>query len=214
SGWDLVRATDMGGNTWVRTYSRTASSEPDNYAWNFTPSGSWNYVTTMSWRGFYGVTDSAANFSVDSTATSQIFPQLQAKTGDIYLAFGYNWSNTTQTFSPPGLTVRSQQARSVTTGSEKITSDGPTTAYTVTAATNGKMAATSILLSKDEPPNQHLDTEADPLELDLSVTPATANADATSNASTLGLESEYVPASATTEVVASSLALSLEATLE
>src|SRR5690606_8419865 len=191
SGWDLVRATDMGGNTWVRTYSRTASSEPDNYAWNFTPSGSWNYVTTMSWRGFYGVTDSAANFSVDSTATSQIFPQLQAKTGDIYLAFGYNWSNTTQTFSPPGLTVRSQQARSVTTGSEKITTDVPTTAYTVTAAMNGKMAATSILLSKDEPPNQHLDTEADPLELYLSVTPATANADATTSATDFELEIDF-----------------------
>src|SRR5690606_42151778 len=91
-----------------------------------------------------------------------------------------------------GLTVRSQQARSVTTGSEKITSDGPTTAYTVTAATNGKMAATSILLSKDVPPNQHLDTEADPLELDLSVTPATANANSNYSATDYELEIDFV----------------------
>src|SRR5690606_31050443 len=203
SGWDLVRATDMGGNTWVWTYTRIASSEPASYTWGFVPDH-WNYVTTHTWRGFYGVTDSAVSFSPDSTETSQTFPQLQALTNDVLLAFGYNWSNTTQSFSPAGLTERTQQARSAISGSQRITSDGPTTAYTVTAAVAGKMAATSILLSKDEPPNQHLDTEADPLELDLSVTPATANANATTSATDFELEIDFGDPALSAEVFTAS----------
>src|SRR5690606_23748109 len=74
----------------------------------------------------------------------------------------------------------------------------------VTAATNGKMAATSILLSKDEPPNQHLDTEADPLELDLSVTPATANANATTSATDFELEIDFGDPALSAEVFTAS----------
>ena len=213
SGWDLVRATDMGGGTWVWTYTRIASSEPASYTWGFVPDH-WNYVTTHAWRGFYGVTDSAVSFSPDSTATSQTFPQLQALTNDVLLAFGYNWSNTTQSFSPAGLTERTQQARSAISGSQRITSDGPTTAYTVTAAVAGKMAATSVLLSKNPPPTQDLDTEADPLVLELEIDPATAEADVVTSGNALDLELEHGAASATADVVGSALALDLTASLE
>src|SRR5690606_16211862 len=129
-GWDLVRATDILGNTWVLTYNRFASIERASYTSEFVQDHC-NYVTTHTRRGFYGVTDSAVSCSPDSTETSQTFPQLQALTNDVLLAFGYNWSNTTQSFSPAGLTERTQQARSAISGSQRITSDGPTTAYTV-----------------------------------------------------------------------------------
>lgn len=147
-GWTLARTTVVDGPTTTWVLYRHADAEPAGYTitWD---GAHWHYAVIVAWRGAAGIraTASATGTGIDQLA----LPSLDARVGDVLVAFGYHWSETSKTWSPAGLTGIIDLPRGIIASYETTTA-GPTPAYTLTAGTVGHMSATAILLRPTPPP--------------------------------------------------------------
>lgn len=167
-GWTLARTTVVDGptTTWV-LYRHATDDEPSVYevVWE---DSHWHFVAILAWRGAAGIraTASATGTGIDQLA----LPSLDARVGDVLVAFGYHWSETSKNWSPAGLTTVANLPRGIIASYETTTA-GPTPAYTLIAGTTGHMAATAILLEPPAgpsfPPNVTVELQVDGSWVDI-----------------------------------------------
>lgn len=153
AGWDLVTSDvggDVGTDTGVYLYSRTASAEPASYDWVWSGEH-WHHGICVAVRDARGLRASGlvAAEAVDSIG----LPSLDAVAGDMLLGFGYHWGTTAD--SQPVLAGMEPVASASTilvAAREQIAADGPTEAYACTSAEAGRMAAAAVVLEPSAPP--------------------------------------------------------------
>lgn len=166
-GWTLARTTVVDDPTTTWVLYRHADAEPAGYTitWD---GAHWHFVAILAWRGAAGIraTASATGTGIDQLA----LPSLDARVGDVLVAFGYHWSETSKNWSPAGLTTVANLPRGIIASYETTTA-GPTPAYTLIAGTTGHMAATAILLEPPAgpsfPPNVTVELQVDGSWVDI-----------------------------------------------
>ncbi|WP_017602213.1 hypothetical protein [Nocardiopsis lucentensis] len=154
SGWavlsDVLLDPGADAKTWV--LARVADdSEPDTYTvtWGGTH---WHFLDLVAFRGVDRIRSQSTN---SGGGLSEIdLPVLQANEGDALVAGGFHWDEVGKAWTPAGLTVIDNLPRSWISAWQTITTDGPTTEYTLETSptTVGLMSAIAILLVPDPDP--------------------------------------------------------------
>src|SRR5690606_9961328 len=102
----------------------------------------WHFLNLVVFRGVDSVRSYAVN-STDSAATIDL-PVLDARPGDVLLAYGFHWGEVAKAWAPAGLTTSTSLSRAIISA-YAVQAGAPTPAYTLVTSTARHMAATTIL---------------------------------------------------------------------
>lgn len=146
-GWGLVESVrdgDIGNNTGVHLYSRTASAEPSEYVWVW-PGEHWHHGLCVAVRG--AVSLRTHDLVAADGVTSLGLPSLEGRYGELLLAFGFHWGIDEGSEPEFGdMDTVASQATILVSAQEPLVTDGPTASHPLTSATAGRMAAAAVLL--------------------------------------------------------------------
>src|SRR5690606_16319360 len=148
AGWAVMTEDIIGTDVATYVWTRVADNEPSSYTVTW-EGAHWHFLNLIVFRGVDRVRSYAVN-SGDSISSVPL-PGLAAQPGDVLLAYGFHWGETSKTWTPSGLTTITNLSRAIISAYQ-VQDGGPTPAYTLTAGTTGHMAATAILLTPQAAP--------------------------------------------------------------
>lgn len=157
-GWTLEVSDvgeDLGGNTAVYSFVRTASQADENgptYTWNWPGGEHWRFAVMVALTGAESVR--TYELSANPNTSELDSAELTAEPGDLLLIFGYNRHDTEKTWSPAGLTEIANLDRGVV-AAYQVPGEGPVQVYTLQAGESGTMAVLTVLIESvpDEIPD-------------------------------------------------------------